>query len=403
MNFKTFALILSVLISHNLLAKGWSTQAIKLGHEYQHPIHDGAVSSIWGNLMPMVSAKLGGHNGITIRSRYIRSRHFKSGHIEFIESWPEDLVYQRLPVVIFNPGVFSPLWGDQTTDMIKRLSELGYRVIAFANPLDKDFVTLNPNFEVGNIYLQAQAIYEATQAIIGDYRRGGLMKGDPRFVGVSYGTFLTTLIAALDLKANNPIGVRDVTLFSPPFVLTESIGLLDKLIINTRKNGFELSSWRVLKGIWRILWLRGLSRREATDSRLSIEARGILGEMVFRSGMARALKELDKLTGKVGVPKKRKARRQWRDSLLFSEIFSKYSPEFASSFTGSSGEQLTTWLDQLRAHDIPIRVLSSKDDFINAQIPVESFGEDEIIVLEAGGHYGYRSLDWFSDLVNISF
>lgn len=382
---------------------GWSSSALKLSDEYQHPIEDGAVSSIWGNLMPIVSSKLSGHPGITIRTRKISSRHFKKGHIEFIESWPEDAFYKKRPLAIFNPGVFSPIWGDQTVDMMKRLGAMGYHVIAFANPLDRDFVTLAPNFEVGNIYQQAQAIYEAIKAIVYEYKRADYIEGKPRWVGVSYGTFLTALMASFDVESKNPIGVQDITLFSPPFVLTESIALLDKLILNSRDDGYEFSNWGMIKSFWHILWLRGLTRIEAIDSGISLEARGILGEYVFKSGMARALRELDRLTGVVGIPKTRKERRKWRDSLLFSEIFNKYSPKFSSHFKGSPGERLTTWLAKIRSHQVDIRVLTAKDDFINAQIPESSFAPDELIKLESGGHYGYRSLEWFSDLVSVAF
>ncbi len=400
---KKLVFLILLALTSSAFASGWSTQALKLCHEYKHPIEDGAISSIWGNLMPIVSSKLQGHPGVTIRTRQIPSRHFKTGHIEFIESWPEDGFFKKRPFIIFNPGVFSPIWGDQTTDMMTRLGALGYHVIAFANPLDRDFVTLNPKFEVGNIYKQAQAIYEASKYLINEYDRAGYVKGKPRLAGVSYGTFLTALIAAQDTQANNPIGFRDLTLFSPPFVLTESIGLLDKLILDSRDDGYEFSNWSMLKSFWHILWLKGITRAQAMDSRLSLEARGILGEYVFKSGMARALKELDELTGVVGVPKRRKERRKWRESLLFSEIFNKYSPKFSQSFEGSEGEHLITWLAKAREHGIGIRVLTAKDDFINARVPSDGFAQDELIELERGGHYGYRSLEWFTDLVNLAF
>lgn len=382
---------------------GWSAQNLNLVKSYEHPINDGAVSSIWGNMMPIIDSKLSHKRSVTMRERRVKMPYFKKGYLNLIEAWPIDDFYSKKPFIIFNPGVFGPLRGEQTTEFARRFAELGYHVIAFANPLEKDFVTLHSNFEVGNVYMQSKAIYEASRAMILEYKRAGRVEGKVRWVGISYGAFLTSILANLDANHPKPLGTKDITLLSPPFVLTESISLLDQLIISSRAQGYEHSAISMARGFWTILWLKGLSPLQAIDTGLSAQAKGILGEFVFKAGMANALIELDKLTGQVNVPRRKRERREWRDGLLFSEIFERYSPKFSVKFKSSSDNHLASWVGRLRGKNIQVRILSAKDDFINKSVPQQKFQRGQLIALPTGGHFGYRSLDWFDSFFEAAF
>ena len=47
------------------------------------------------------------------------------------------------------------------------------------------------------------------------------------------------------------------------------------------------------------------------------------------------------------------------------------------------------------------RVLTSRDDFLNDETVWDD--PNEIYVVNRGGHYGFRSSDWFNSFVKIAF
>ena len=84
--------------------------------------------------------------------------------------------------------------------------------------------------------------------------------------------------------------------------------------------------------------------------------------------------------------------------MSFTRYYEIYAPNALEVIRSEQGD-IYSWMERAqRAGSFKTRIMLTGDDFLNdnSQWPQKAFDE-ETVILENGGHYGFRSLDWYKD------
>lgn len=382
----------------------WSPEERAFESTYEHPVENGLISTSWGALSKVQFINKESKEKKAYLEGIVRNSLFKSGGQKYRYYFNETSI-AGTPLMIINAGLFSSHKDLLVTSLAKRYVQLGYSVVIFANPLSADYLKNQPTFNIINIKKQAEINYVAIQALVKFLKKRGDITEEVHLTGVSYGALLSTVIYALDSREENPF-ITSTSGFSPPLDIFDTNHNLDKLI-NESKDSFmaDMGSFepkKLFKLYKTARRLKKLGKEGAVVKERDIKrARALFAQYSFKNSLIRSLKVVQKTHGLSIIPEKKQERKAWKKDLSFSQMLIQVSPKFHQRFSESLEDNLAFWVEEaIKNGRTNIRLILTKDDPINGQIPESLIKSPHVMILEDGGHYGYNPLLWFDQLLN---
>lgn len=385
----------------------WPEKSRVLAEDYHHPAEDRFVSTIHGTCY--------GPN-ISWRDLPVRPEDYKVRSTEMATSWmPIKLGLQRdhkgqiiqAPVIFVIPGAFNNLSHRQPRALMYQFTRLGYHVVLFPNPWGTEYISENPAHPTGSFLSEGAAIYQAIREVHKVFKKDNIIERDlTRVYGVSYGGFVAAMVAGLDSESAEPVITVDTTSVSPPFHIGKTLLRLDELLEESSAY-LGLDYYRLFK---RLKDVCTLDLSQPADSRSLMHAKGLAASRGFHSELANSLGALERVKGWRTIPHRRLGwlsprYRRWFRELNFTKYYQKYAPDAAVDAFSEQAD-LYYWITKAQRNGFKgARVLVAQDDFLNDYTwtaEVEDRGP-ETIVLENGGHYGFRSLFWYRQFINQTY
>lgn len=382
------SLLVSITINSNVYA--WSDDARDHVNYYPEMFDNTFASSLWGACnAPEIKTK-----GSVTETIDVQTRDFKHP-LPIRYSLHSDYKERQRDVVFVVPGVFTGLDDSQSKRLEGSLFRAGVHVVIFPNPLSYDFLEAKAHHLPGDIFNDAKALLNLIYHMELRISALGVKAGAIKMLGNSYGAFTVAIMKGLDRESRNRIS--QVTLTAPPFNIYDSMHALDRYLDEERHR------YRIFPLFSYFRNYLSLCRKELGADLSDIfefKVKAFLIQKGFHSYLASAISQYDKLHGTNYVPGRRrgitsKKYRQWKKNLRFANFVEQFVPDVYHRLAGDEGA-LEYWIGD----DPDVRILTSMDDFINPG--VDWFLEDRVILLPNGGHYGYRGLSWFDELIKIS-
>lgn len=403
---KTLQLLVIALMSLSSNAQ-WNSAARDLEKIYDHPFRDDVMTTVWGNI---VNTQFAHKSKVKIKTEsktiYADLRLAKDMPYQFSygKSWKER---EQRPVFIFIPGIFSPIDSYQAKDMIRRFTNLGYRVVNFSNPLGKQYLEANPRHELLDLRIQAEIYQKAIYNILDNMKAKNQFNGHAVIGGVSYGALASSIIFTLDQRLSNKHRkksyLNQLIVFGPPMNLIRSAQRLDMYVEQTKDYTYFDGLPRALQSY---LHLRNMKDRANVTYETLMMAREALTQESFVKGLAGAISTYSKVNELDIVPKKNY--KAWKNRLRFIPTFQNMSSKAYKEMTRTNVAVLSRWIleSKRRIQGQPnkkIMILVAGDDVINDGVDPKLRGLPETMELPFGGHYGFQCLEWFDRLIAAQF
>ena len=361
---------------------------------YAREAGDGAfedpyIYSVWGSRRNLVFKENPGN----VKRGKVTSEHFYKGELIY-RFGKARKVKGKAPLMIYLPGIFSRLISVQNNRMLKTFRKEGLHTLVFPNPLATDFIKQGPKYQAGNPLVEAEVIYQAIRDLVAKFNQDEILNGEIHLAGVSYGGFLSAVIAGLDASHEKPIITGNVTVISPPYNFLASMKRLDELAESTEEEYASSGLLRVLK---RSLAIFGLDGRGEVNEDHLWDSRGIVAHFVFKEGFIKALRRYNKFNNQLNIPRKRKEYEKWYNEMTFSGYYKKYAFDSYQELDSAKGV-IDYWMDLYNRNTGKfVRVVTAKDDFLNDESgrDWDRYSLDQVVVLENGGHFGFRKEEWF--------
>jgi hypothetical protein len=313
-------------------------------------------------------------------------------------------IAQKAPLLFVVPGAFSTLGGNQASRWLKRFTNKGYHTIVLPNPWGVDYIKHKPFAPLGDVVAEAGVLYSAMQWILSSFQSASLVEGKVELVGLSHGGFLASIINALDAENSRGILSGPTTSIAPPVDLGATLELLDQHMKETKDPYAGMGTVSVY---WKAYKLCNKRSYEAWTEEDLFDAKGVTLERGFHDPLVRSIRKYDKEWDLNSIPFKglrflSRGYRRWKQNMNFGKYFETYNPRGRALLESKKGE-LSYWIDRARAAGRDnLRILTAQDDFLNEENAYDRF-DRELILLEDGGHYGYRDLMWFEDFIYLAF
>lgn len=397
--FRLSALLVCLcFFSNQTYAQGpWSEDVLDHIDNYYHPLENGFVSTVNGQCRGpniyywQMDTKI---KNFRVRSSYMASKELP---VKIGLQKNRDGKVIKAPLMFIIPGAFNNLSGRLPRQLTHAFTKLGYHTVTFPNPWGTQYIEEKPLYPIGSVVQEGQSLYEAMRFIHEAFSEQDILSGEVKLYGVSYGGFLSVMINALDAESDRPIINGAVTSVSPPFDLAQTLKRLDGFISETQSFiGIGLFS-TLRKGLGLCL----LKENESVDSKNIKNAKGLTISSGFHSNLISSLMAYDKAWRLRSVPHARLGSyspvfRRWMKGMSFTKFYETYNPMGLKSIQSDEGD-LYAWMNRAQAAgSYHARIIVSQDDFLNENqiMPYDSYNE-ETIILPNGGHYGFRSLNWY--------
>lgn len=397
-----FKITISVFLLVNVISNafGWNQKIHKSTKKHQHPFTDSFVSTVWGQCYaedPEYDSMPGKVKNITISSHHFFTQRMSAKIGKVTGANGNEI---KAPLIVFIPGAFSNFDSDQARRFMKDFMKLKYHILVMPNPWGVQYATFEPISQVGNIESEALQLYDAIRESYRKLERENAIFKEVRLVGVSYGAFLVNMIGALNAKDKSPIPIKDITCFAPPYHLGKTLKRMDKYLAEGKKYYDNLSLASKLIKLIRICRLK--KQREVTAS-LSNDAKLLTLYGFFHEALVKSLVKHDEIwsTGKIPYRQLGQLSSQynrWKKELNFRKYFLDYAPKALKTIEGEKGAFNYYRNITKKYASYKVRVLISKNDFINDP-GVWNKKDPSVLLLDRGGHYGFRNDDWFQNLL----
>ncbi|PCJ19491.1 MAG: hypothetical protein COB02_07020 [Candidatus Cloacimonadota bacterium] len=408
-NIKIFNfLILNLLLTSISFSAGWSREILNHSDKYDHPFANGfaaTLSSICHK--PNIKEK---NIIVPILDWKFKIDDLLKDPLTLKVALQQDSKgnVKKAPLLFYIPGAFSNLGNGQSRRWMDEGTRLGYHVITPPNPWGTDYVGLKPKAKLGDVEAEGKVIYNAfRQAFKKLNDKHKVDRSKIRIAGVSAGSFLTAIISALDAKHNDPIGFYDSTIMSAPFNFGRTLDRLDKIVLESKEPFMGMSLVSVLIRFKR--FCRAEKSGELNDYHLE-SAKGLTVYQGFHSELIKSIKVYDKVNKLNSIPggilgSLSPKYKKWKRKMNFNKFFDVYAPETKKLLLGNNGD-LLYWVNQAKKSGYDnFRILNADDDFLNANAAWANYMKrsQDLIMLQDGGHYGFRHLDWFKEFISLSF
>lgn len=403
----SLSLFLSTLTS--FASDGWNEAAQELASSYDFKVEDGYLATVWGNCHApnprynqMDSDVLNWN--VVSNELYYRTLPTKMALARDSQGRPK-----QAPVMFFIPSAFNNLDEKIPRQFMERFTKLGMHTFIVPNPWGTDYVSRKPRTITGHIEAEARVLYGVFKSAHKYLKSQDLTMGDFHISGVSYGAFLSGMIAALAASdvSGEGIAFKSVTMISPPLKMGESLNHLDSILDET----IDYTS----------MWFPRLARKYLSLCRIDADdvgnyshqdAMGLAAAQGFHAELIESLHLYDKLWNLNTIPRNFWGKlslkyRRWRQQMSFGNYFRTYNRGAAEIIDGPKGN-LLHWIEQTRQKsDTRIQVLLASDDFLNDTKSRKSLAlnleASELIELPTGGHFGFRALPWFNQFLDTAF
>jgi hypothetical protein len=404
--FFVVAFLVSSISTTHLWGAPWPADVVENSHRYQVPYKDGFLSSAWGICFESNDRyKFDfGFERVSVQTSHLR-RPISIPHIYQIDNRYRPV---PAPVVFFLSGAFGDAEGPSNLQMLNWYSKIGYHVIAIHDPWSKPYIKAGPYASLGDPEKEAESLYEIIKKTLVTLKVRGLVLGKPRIVGLSHGAFLGTVIATLDSESQKPIGFEDVTAWSAPYDLNETVDALDSALNETFSDYLNSSVGKVGRRYIELCKLDGLIRPPRD---LQEEAKMMTTWFGFQDFLVEALYDYEKY---VGLPdgktlpggvndKKSPNEKTFKAAVRFRSTLTNYFPDALKVVESEKGK-ISYWISRAALNGFKdIRLFASEDDFLNKNSAWKSPVKYDLILIDSGGHFGYRRLDWFEEVFRMSF
>jgi hypothetical protein len=251
---------------------------------------------------------------------------------------------------VYLPGIFQGLDDEMTYKVVELLLQSGRRVLMIPNPLSPEYLKNYPQDFPGSFHQEAQIIYRILKS-----HRSEISE----LVGLSYGAFLSAMVASLDSNSEKFLRGQTTLLF-PPFNINESIASLDEIMEESE------------------VFFKGPK---------ALVGGGFYTYLERTHGQLKAIHQDDLQKGFKRYPFSPGDRRKLR----FSEFNRSHSLKIPE-------DQLMYWMNANWIKDNKrMRVLTSQDDYINHRNRFQP--SEHVQILKFGGHVGVLSMEWFSEFL----
>jgi pimeloyl-ACP methyl ester carboxylesterase len=377
----------------------WDLELTEHVDRYYHPLENTFVSTVQGQCRDWSRPYWA--MDVPVKNYRVKSSFLDSGELPLKMALQRDDKGRpiKAPLIFGIPGAFNNLSSRMPKQFTDAFSSLGYHAITLPNPWGTQYIENRPYAPTGSVVNEGKAIYEAMRKVHNALSKQGLIADRVDVFGVSYGGFLSVMIDALDAESGAPILTGDVTAVSPPFNLGETLNQLDALIGQTQPFiGIGLYN-TIKKGLALCL----ANSNSDIDNKKIKDARGLTIGAGFHADLITSLRAYDKAWNLRSVPHSfwgsySPVFRRWMRGMSFTRYYEIYAPNALEVIRSEQGD-IYSWMERAqRAGSFKTRIMLTGDDFLNdnSQWPQKAFDE-ETVILENGGHYGFRSLDWYKD------
>ena len=425
MNFaRKLPMLICFFSTFSMIFPGWNEQVREYADTYSTPYKDGYLASLAATCkMKKISYD---DMLVPVEKWKIFSQKMEKGFINVdvgLQVDPDHRVI-KAPLAIYIPGSFVNLNEKQSNRWMDSLTRLGYHTAVFPNPFSLDFLKQIPLTRFGTLTDEAQILYEAIRNLHDLLRRRQVLNGSVRLIGVSSGGFFSSVITALDAEHPNPVITTDTTIMAPGFHMGRGMDRLDHLVDTHRNPYQEMSLVRMLIKLRRICRLEDPSN---PPQQILEDGRGLVTFAGFYEELVDSVTRYDEIHSFGKVPGGGKALRRWRDQFKFSAYYDQFNPSGKKLIYSEAGH-LYHWIARAYKAGFPsVRILTTTDDFFNDPGVWGSMEENpltkdldhryglmqdpalweriqqDLIVLEDGGHYGFRTNPWFEGFIQAAF
>lgn len=388
-----FIIIIILLVFPTLTFAQWNKQSIALikneSQKYQH-LKNPEVSTMWGGFLRFW--RMNSFKGKEIK---IQTKKFKSGSLPIYLS----KVNHKAPLIVLLPGIFGRYNGQITPKNIAELELLNYHLVVPPNFLAPEYIENSPLYDTDPSKFDIEVVMEVlkkTIKIIGEENISKI-----HLIGESLGTLVASGVYAIDSQKASPLLKNgSISLLWPPVRVDNSLKNFDTRI--TKSETYHTECFYIYHLLPDLIYHFLLQER---PSGFSTNFQKCVGAFLYQKAFMRTAKksfetfkdQIDKKELNSIVPKN------------FSDFFKYYQPIFYQMLEAKDPRnKLSFWLEKgIKNNPIPIRIITSTDDFINDGSNWDKFKqevklkENQFIFMNWGGHSGPLALDIWKDIFRI--
>ncbi len=381
----------------------WDSTVIEHSKSYNHPFDDTFASTLEG-VCNTFSLK---YDDMEIRLEDWKgfSPNVESGWIPVkVGIQTVDDKVKRAPLFFYIPGAFSNLDDKQNRQWMHSMTQQGYHTVVFPNPWGTDFISRKSKSPIGYVTTEAQIIYDAMRYVYQKAQINYMLSGPVRVAGVSYGGFLSAMVAALDAEHPEPIINQDATAVAPPYDMGITMDHLDNALNDMREDFAEIG---LASKAWKFARFCRLKNESQMKPKHYQDAKGLVAYSGFHDTLVDSVILYDELRDVNAIPDRDKGKKSdrfkaWRKDFTYNQYFDNYAPGARALMKKQVGK-LMHWVNRARAgNGAKIRLMTADDDFLNVVGAFEKQAKQMILVRD-GGHYGYRGDEWYFKFLELAF
>ncbi|MBT6326290.1 MAG: hypothetical protein HOJ35_10005, partial [Bdellovibrionales bacterium] len=295
----------------------------------------------------------------------------------------------KAPAIILINGIF----GNPLSGVARQLAEVmlnsGYHIIALGNPLGPKNIAQKPRYNIGDFIAEGKAFLHNTNKAVDWLLKENLLQGKVHLTAVSYGSFIGTIIKALDSKQINKSITGMTTLLSPAQQMDTALYNMDDIIIETAHLAKHSDLSLMMKSI-RFCYLP--LKKKPSKKQLS-KLKAIFVYLGFQRWLADQTIVANEMYNLNKIPTNPKLRKRWRRSFSFRDYLKEFAPDLKILISSPKGK-LNYWIDQFPHNEI--RIFTALDDPLNNGIQHKWKNFPNVISIKKAGHYGLRAFPFFN-------
>jgi hypothetical protein len=341
--------------------------------------------SLWGGIKRKWN---GGNLKGELRDYYVKS-FFKKGELP-IYFYEQD---KPAALSIFFPGIFGQHDGDLGPKMIDLLENKGSHVAVIPNFLSENYIKSEPVYlsdvTKTDIGAAAQVVHKVFLSIKPEkVKRINL-------IGESLGSIVASGVLAEINKRKLFENLKvNIVLFWPPVQLKKALTNFDSRFKDSAQTYKECSFWYRYPKVFYHFVIQDTPKGTSDDFVKCIDS--YLYHGVFKKGIEKSITNVWEVKGikNESLPQN------------FLEFFKQFNPNFYKMVQENDPKlDLSYWLRQRRQSQTTVRIVSSKDDFINDGIDWDLFLEksylskDNLILLDWGAHSAGLAMDIWDNVL----
>ena len=301
------------------------------------------------------------------------------------------------PLVFFMSGMFSQLGAGRSKALVKIFGQDDAHIVYFPNPWGKLFIETKPQKLPGDLLFEAKLAMKSIEVYLKKFRKKANVEKVYLF-GESYGGLLAMFMSYLDSKKGELTFNGGVRILSAPLHFQNALKNLDSILDQEQASFEDFSWWKKLNVVSDFLFA---SSGDDLSSYSRSHARALMSYMGFNRKLFEAYQAIESVHKLNLIPKNlsESGLEQWKNKLRFLHYFKTVHKNALGLFPGNKAF-LHHWYRKTQENGFwNIKFVTAKDDFLNQGMKEYWMKfEDDVLILDRGGHSGYLALDWFQKL-----